>query len=227
MRTSYTCAASTQPVTVVRLAKRYGFRGFLDFKMAFLAQAEIAGGPENGTSADRRHSLSTSDALSAVLTHHVRSARDHCAQDIARLESDWNAQVFCKAVTLLKRAHTVWMHHSKAALPMAHCHADVLRTAGLKVQWIRPQEGAHAAQSEGWSAHDVLFTLSLASDGEGDFDAVCMAQRMGVPVIALTDQAQGFLAQVADAHLCVAKLGTGMRAISVAIVLAHALCDAT
>lgn len=27
----------TQPVTVVRLAKRYGFRGFLDFKMAFLA----------------------------------------------------------------------------------------------------------------------------------------------------------------------------------------------
>lgn len=268
----------TQPVTLVRLAKRYGFRGFLDFKMAFLAHTEddthdqeaahtAAGeaGPRAAYQATSATSMATAaapqrqvprqpprapDSLGAVLNHHARANLAQHQQGLSQLETDWSGESFCQAVTLLKRAQRVWLHHSPAAQAMAHCYADLLRAAGRTVLWIRPPGDAHEPpptqslpaystmlahgataaaattkipRSAGLSPQDVLLTLSLACDGAGDFDAVCMAQRMGVPVLALSDQAHGFLAQSADAHLCVVELGMGLRGLSAGLLLAQAI----
>jgi len=265
----------TQPVTLVRLAKRYGFRGFLDFKMAFLAHTEDDAHDQEAaptaveerpraaylatatttTAAAQRQSprqppSHTPDRLHAVLGHHVRASLAQHQQGLSQLQADWSGESFCQAVTLLKRAQRVWLHHSPAAQAMAHCYADLLRAAGRTVLWIRPPGDAHEPpptqslpaystmlahgataaaattkipRSAGLSPQDVLLTLSLACDGAGDFDAVCMAQRMGVPVLALSDQAQGFLAQSADAHLCVAELGMGLRGLSAGLLLAQAI----
>ncbi len=250
----------TQPVTLVRLAKRYGFRGFLDFKMAFLAHTEddthdqeaahtAAGeaGPRAACQATSATSRATAaapqrqvprqpprapDSLGAVLSHHARANLAQHQQGLSQLETDWSGLAFCQAVTLLKRAQRVWLHHSPTAQAIAHCYADLLRAAGRTVQWIRPPGNAYepplaaaakATPTGGLSPQDLLLTLSLACDGAGDFDAVCMAQRMGVPVLALSDQAQGFLAQSADAHLCVAELGMGLRGLSAGLLLAQAI----
>ena len=184
----------TQPVTVVRLAKRYGFRGFLDFKMAFLA--------------DAGQSASTTPALSLGL------------------ETDWHVDMnHHRAVHLLQRAHTVWVHAVQETAQIAHCYADMLRVAGLTVQWMcLPME----AQPNRWEGmeHDVLLSLSLMSDAGGDFDAVCMAQRLGIPVIAVTDDLNGCTSSAADAHVCVANLAQGLHGISAGLALAQAVHDA-
>lgn len=222
---------NTQPVTVVRLAKRYGYRGFLDFKMAFLAETHADLASDSGQ-VSPPHTLPGPrkvDTLGAVLTHHARATMDQHRSNLLQLEDDWGGQAFCKAITLLKRANRVWMHGSPAALRMAHCHAEFLRAAGLSVQWIRPHKDntaiypAHRGPAIGLTPNDVLLSLSLACDGEGELDAVYMAQRMGVPVVALTDQPHGLLAQTADVHLCVAALGTALGGMSAGMLLAHAL----
>ena len=229
---------NTQPVTVVRLAKRYGFRGFLDFKMAFLAETQAdPAAIESGASPAQRlqpaQHQSATDALGAVLGHHARATLEQQRLGLQQLELDWSGQAFCKAVTLLKRARRVWLHGSPAAMPMAACYAELLRAAGLSLQWIRPPtpetgsmravQSGTAQPAGGLCAHDVLLSLSLASDDEADLDAVYIAQRMGVAVLAITDQQHGSLARTADAHLYVAALGAGLQGLGAAMVLAHTL----
>lgn len=224
----------TQPVTVVRLAKRYGFRGFLDFKMAFLAQAhaEAPGLPDNATPLRDMRPRHRPDRLDAELTHHARAAMAQCLQGLSRLERDWRGASFSRAVALLQRAPTVWIHHSPTARPIARCYADLLCAAGCRVQWLEPSgsqcarpgtQAATTAHASGWSPHDVLLTLKLACDGEHGQEAACMVQGMGVPVVVLTDQPHTFQAQAADAHLCVTELGLGLRGLSAGMLLAQAL----
>lgn len=207
---------NTQPVTVVRLAKRYGFRGFLDFKMAFLAHAQEA----------------RPVSLDVALTHHTSTALAQWQQDLAQLEHDWSGAPFSRAVALLQRAPTVWIHHSPNALSIAHCYAALLRAAGCQVRWLEASgtcpvghdgQTPNAARASGWSKHDVLLTLSLACAGEGNPEAVCMAQHMGLPVVALSDQPRDFRADALGVHLYVAELGLGLRGLSAGLLLVRAL----
>ena len=183
----------TQPVTVVRLAKRYGFRGFLDFKMAFLADAGSAasGAPE--------HSLG--------------------------LATDWQSDASYRAVHLLQRARTVWLHATQETAQVAHCYADMLRMAGLTVQWIRLPVDSQPNRGE-LIERDVLLSLALMSDAGGGFEAMRMAQRLGIPVITITDGPDGCTPSAADAHLWVANLGQGLHGISAGLALAQAVHNA-
>jgi len=169
----------TQPVTVVRVAKRYGFRGFLDFKMAFLAEAERC--------------------APSVTTH------SHFAPH--------------RAVQLLVQARTVWVQATPETTHVAHCYAHMLRLAGLAVQWLHPSPGEA-------SEHDVLLSLSLAYDEASGTDAVRVAQRTGIPLVAITDGLEGFFSSTAGVHVSVAHLGDGLHGISAGMVLAYAVQDA-
>ncbi len=166
----------TQPVTVVRLAKRYGFRGFLDFKMAFLAGAEPG------------------------------EAIPHAPE---------STDGFYRSAQLLAQAHTVWLHAAPATARVAQCYADMLRVAGLRVQWRPPHP---------WypGACDVLLCVALGAEDRGD--AVAIAQAIGIPAVMVTDVRDTGTPEAADAYVCVAHLGQGLNGIPAGLALAHAVC---
>ncbi|SDP73355.1 transcriptional regulator, RpiR family [Rhodoferax sp. OV413] len=183
----------TQPVTVVRLAKRYGFRGFLDFKMAFLTDAGRA-------------------PTSAPEPPPVQEAEEH-------------GDAYSRAVHLLQQARTVWMHAAPQTAQIAHCYADMLRVAGLTVQWMHTPMDSPANP---WAARecDVLLSVALLSDPGSDFNPVGMAQRIGIPWVAITDGLGGCGYGAAAAQVCIAHLGQGLHGIPAGLALARAVRDA-
>lgn len=158
----------TQPVTVVRLAKRYGFRGFLDFKMAFLTEA---GAPPQ--------------------------------------VDDDTVNALGLAAHLLAQARTVWLQASPATAQVAQCYADMLRVAGLQVQWRRPPP---------WQPEpgDVLLWVALAAEST--------AAPQGMPVVRISDAPDA--SPLHHAHLCTPPLGQGLQGIPAGLALAQAVHSA-
>nr|WP_315243757.1 hypothetical protein [uncultured Albidiferax sp.] len=155
----------TQPVTVVRLAKRYGFRGFLDFKMAFLTEA---GAPP-------------------------------------QVDGD-TVNALGLAAHLLAQARTVWLQASPATTQVAQCYADMLRVAGLQVQWRPPTP---------WQPEpgDVLLWVALVSDRA--------TAPQGMPVVRISDAPDA--SPLHHAHLCTPPLGQGLQGIPAGLALAQAV----
>jgi DNA-binding MurR/RpiR family transcriptional regulator len=211
-------ACDTPPVTVVRLAKHYGFRGFLDFKMAFIVDGE-------GT-APRVPSLPAMEGWApqcrapgskgTLVQYHARAVMENCRHDMGLLRSDWSGTAFNRAVSLLKGGHT----------NVANCYADLFRVAGLTVQWVQQPEASHDPRRGQISERDVLLTMSLTPNIAGKSEVVHMAKRMGTPVIAVTDSLDNSLSRAADAHLYVANLGVAMHGVSAGMLLAHAIDSA-
>ncbi|BDT67111.1 hypothetical protein os1_12800 [Comamonadaceae bacterium OS-1] len=162
----------TQPVTVVRLAKRYGFRGFLDFKMAFLTEA----------GADQGQGL--------------------------QVDGD-TVNAFGLAAHLLVQARSVWLQASPATAQVAQCYADMLRVAGLQVQWQPPFP---------WQPEpgDVLLWVALATESA--------AAPHGIPVVRISDAPNA--SPLHHAHLCTPLLGQGLQGIPAGLTLAQAVHSA-
>jgi DNA-binding MurR/RpiR family transcriptional regulator len=221
-------ACDTPPVTVVRLAKHYGFRGFLDFKMAFIVDGE-------GT-APRVPSLPAMEGWApqcrapgskgTLVQYHARAVMENCRHDMGLLRSDWSGTAFNRAVSLLKGGHTIWMDCAKETTNVANCYADLFRVAGLTVQWVQQPEASHDPRRGQISERDVLLTMSLTPNIAGKSEVVHMAKRMGTPVIAVTDSLDNSLSRAADAHLYVANLGVAMHGVSAGMLLAHAIDSA-
>lgn len=218
----------TQPVTVVRLAKHYGFRGFLDFKMAFLVDEE--GGAPTPLSQPAimgwTPQYRTPSSKGTFVQYHARAVIENCRSEMGLLKSDWSGTAFNRAVRLLKGGHTIWMDCTKETLKVANCYADFLRVAGLTVQWVHQSNTSDDQHKFQIHQYDVLLTISLTPDIDGKFEAVHRAKCTGTPVIAVTDSLDNSLSRAVDAHLYVANLGVAMHGISAGMLLAHAIDSA-
>lgn len=192
----------TQPVTVVRLAKRYGFRGFMDFKMAFLE-------PEG-------HATETGNVIA------------QCRLAVAQQASD-TEPAYARAADLLRQARTVWLLCTVNAAAIAQCYAELLRLAGVSVQWLSlPQH----TQVWDWQMgrRDLILCVSLNAQAQVVTDAEALAQERGIALLTISDRLANQAAHAATAptaaHLSVANLGKGMQGLSAAIVLAQAVHEA-
>lgn len=218
----------TRPVTVVRLAKHYGFRGFLDFKMAFLVDGEGEAPTQSLQPAimGRVPQYRTQSSKCTHVQYHARAVMENCRHELGLLKNDWSGAAFNRAVRLLKVGHTIWMDCTKETIKVANCYADLFRAAGLTVQWAHQSDASHDLNICQLNEHDVLLMISLTPNITGKFEVVHMAKRFGIPVIAVTDSLDNSLSRAADAHLYVANLGVAMHGISAGMLLAHAIDSA-
>lgn len=115
----------TPPVTIVRLAKRYGFKGFCDLKFAFL---EDDGGAPGVTEA-----LVTS--LQAPRASAARQALDDAMRTIEALRPVVDHPGFMRAARWLREADEVWVStRLPADAPAAGCLMQGLQRNGLSMR---------------------------------------------------------------------------------------------
>ena len=197
----------TNPATVVRLAKRYGFRGYLDFKMAFLVS---------------QSSTNTFIKSECINAHRAESVMGYCRRSISQLEATWKDQALLSAVNALRHAKTVWILCTDETAQIAKCYAELLRLAGLEVQQMGMESGTHQYERL-LGVGDAILFISLMLYSKGYLDAITMAERHGLAIVVVADHLKDVALPAANAHLTVAELGIGMQGTSAAMVLAQAV----
>jgi hypothetical protein len=158
----------TAPVTVVRLAKRYGLKGFCELKYALL---EDAGNPPGAADAVVTRSHHASEA--SVAEHALEGA----LRTIGALRPIVDQPGFMQAARWLHEADVVWVSRQ---LPgdalVADCVTQGLQRHGVSVRsgWMT-RMAAHAC-ALGDKSVQLHVALASALHSAGDFSSAPMGQ---------------------------------------------------
>ncbi|MEX8493620.1 MurR/RpiR family transcriptional regulator [Sphaerotilus sp.] len=134
--TDFAQLTGTAPVTIVRLAKRYGFQGFYELKVAFLKQTDDA--------------FDTTDALPITRqtpeTATMPTALKEALGMIGGLRPVIDHPGFMQSVYWLHEANTVWVSGVRRAdQPLAGCVVHALRHDRLTARWTSKTRSDTAA----------------------------------------------------------------------------------
>ncbi|NDY93515.1 MurR/RpiR family transcriptional regulator [Ideonella livida] len=215
----------TQPSAVVRFAKHFGFHGFQELKQAF------------GEDFQRHHLGQRTDyreRMRPLLQQQPSRVRqgtelafeviDGACAGVKLLQREIRAEDLEAAITCLGGAHCLWVVGARRAYPVAGFLAYGLQSLSKPVQWVDFGGGMHEGQLRGLRGGDALLAISFAPYAPETLHAARVARTLGVPVVALTDAADGPLAREATISLCVPEASThGFRALTNAMTLAQAL----
>jgi hypothetical protein len=171
--------SGTAPVTIVRLAKRYGFKGFCELKFALLEEADALGPPAG--CGDMRPWRSDSGM--------VHQALAGALETISAIGSIVANPGFMQAARWLHEADTVWIN---AVMPadalLVDCLTQSLQRDGVRV---RPGRMTQMAAHE-WALSDksVQLHVALASapPGTGDLRSTEVGQACRQIVLARASQ---------------------------------------
>jgi hypothetical protein len=152
--TDFAQLTGTTPVTVVRLAKRYGFRGYYELKFAFLAATP----PAPALDTDIRPTLDTSG--------HTGDLVHGAARALGLLRELLQSRAFGQAAQWFEDSDEVWLQAESAAdASLAACISAALKHAGFQVR-LRPP-GQSPRPSTRRNAKTVHLHLALHGDPAG------------------------------------------------------------
>ena len=168
--TDFARLTDTTPVTVVRLAKRYGFQGFYELKFAFLLDDD--GAPPAAMTDESEPSPSDPQSL--------RGAQ----RAIAALRSVVEHPAFMQTARWLLEADGVWVGSaSRADEALAGCMVQSLQFAGLPARSASTDR--LEAQASSTFSRSVHLHVALTGESPGTIGTVHSAARWQDRVIAL------------------------------------------
>lgn len=215
----------TQPSAVVRFAKRYGFIGFHDFKLAFVVDGHAN---HRNHSYEYRQRITSANLLPGASIDQSTAAAfefiDQACEDIKLLRRDSNFSDMREAVNALANANVIWIIGAGRAFSVASYLAYGLQNLDKPIQLIQFTGGMHTGQLRGIRSNDAMIAISFAPYSDETVLATLAARTAGAAVVCMTDSLSSPLVGESTAHLLVQE-GTlhGFRAVTNAITLAQAL----
>jgi DNA-binding MurR/RpiR family transcriptional regulator len=215
----------TQPSAVVRFAKRYGFTGFHDFKLAFVVDGHA--NHRNHAYEYQQRIASAKLLLDASVDQSTAAAFefiDRACEDIKLLRRNPNFSDMREAVSALANANVIWIIGAGRAFSVASYLAYGLQNLDKPIQLIQFTGGMHTGQLRGIRPNDAMIAISFAPYSDETILATLAAKTVGAAVVCMTDSLSSPLVGESTAHLLVQEGSVhGFRAVTNAITLAQAL----
>ncbi len=190
--------AGTSGATVVRLAERLGYDGWVDLQ----AQARVGLGQQLRPATERIREASKGDVLSQT------AARE--AENVRRTLAGVDRDAFAMAVEhLAESTRAVRIVAGDAEAGIATFLVDALDLLRPQVQRVSGSPTAVARQLAHARRGDVLVAVDLRRYERWVLDAAALAHGVGMVVIAITDSVLSPLARQASATFVITAEGAG------------------
>jgi DNA-binding MurR/RpiR family transcriptional regulator len=210
--------AQVHSSSLVRFAAMVGLSGYPG--LVRLCREQLASEAQLVHRLDRaRRHTATAELLGAVVEHDQRNL----ARTFAQLDhADWD-----RAVALLADAPAVSVIGLRKCFSPAYLMSYLLHLVRPRVRQIGGGGGLLVDELRELGPADVLVAVSIRRYARDTVRAVEYARRVGVVVIALTDDPSSPLARLADVTFYVSTAGvTVLRSLSVFTSLVQALATA-
>jgi len=210
--------AQVHSSSLVRFAAMFGLSGYPG--LVRLCREQLASEAQLVHRLDRaRRHTATDELLGAVVEHDQRNL----ARTFAQLDhADWD-----RAVALLADAPAVSVIGLRKCFSVAYLMSYLLHLVRPRVRQIGGGGGLLVDELRELDPADVLVAVSIRRYARDTVRAVEYARRVGVVVVALTDDPSSPLAPLADVTFYVSTAGvTVLRSLSVFTSLVQALATA-
>lgn len=211
--------AGVPPSAVMRFCQLMGFSGFAEMQRLFRS-ALPTGLPDYATRLANLKAGS-SDAPSALVAEFIDAGR----LSLEALAQNLNETQLDQAVACLSQAGTIHLAGLRRSFPVVAYLAYVFEKLGIPAL-LHDRTGG-LDQRAALRPGDVLLVVSFAPYSAETVALAQAAKSAGLPVVALSDIAQGPLAGLADTTLIVTEVDFGaFRSLSATIALALSLAVA-
>lgn len=188
---AFAAQAQVRPATLLRLAQRLGFDGWVELKNCFIADL----GPGGESYGARAEKLVRDGAHS--LREQMFGAH---AQNLA-LGREQNRDAMEQAVSLMESARQVYICGFRASFPIAWSLYYVYRLFNRRVSLIDGFANNDEMFTREFGADDTVAIVGFAPYSRETLQVLEAAKRAGSKVVALSDSPLSPLAQQADCRL--------------------------
>ncbi|NDJ58101.1 MurR/RpiR family transcriptional regulator [Enterobacteriaceae bacterium 4M9] len=188
---SFSTLASVKPATLLRLAQRLGYSGWVELKNDFIDELGLSA---EGYAAKAEKLVRDK---SPTLSEQMLAAQ---ADNLARSQQD-NAATLEQAVEVMESAAHVYVCGFRASFPIAWSLYYVWRLFKHRVSLIDGFAGNDEMFTRDFTAQDVLVIVGFAPYSRETLQVLSAARRAGMRIVALSDSPLAPLAQEADVTL--------------------------
>lgn len=182
--------ANLQPSTLLRLAKKLGFTGWVDLKSTYIKEI----GFSDGLYAKKARDLIKQDK------NFYKSIFDSTKENIDQTEKN-NIQSIDKAVSLLEQGDTIYICGFRASYPIAYSLFYVYRLFKKNVLMLDGHAGNFEMHTRDFEKGDVVVLVSFAPYSREIMTIYQAAKETGCKVIVITDKQVSSFASNADVSL--------------------------
>ncbi len=182
--------ASVQPSTLLRLAKKLGFTGWVELKSAYIEEIGLS----DGLYAEKARTLIGQDK------HFYKSLFQSTKNNIERTDKA-NLQAIDEAVSILEQGKSVYICGFRSSFPIAYSLFYVYRLFKKNVFMIDGHAGNFEMHSREFEPDDVVVLISFAPYSREIMTLYQAAKDAGSKIIAITDKQVSSLALNADTAL--------------------------
>ncbi len=182
--------ASVQPSTLLRLAKKLGFKGWVELKSAYISEIGLS----DGLYAEKARTLIGKDK-------HFYKSLFHSTKDNIERTDKANIQAVDQAVALLEQGNSVYICGFRASFPVAYSLFYVYRLFKKNVFMIDGHAGNFEMHTREFEPDDVVVLISFAPYSREIMTLYQAAKDAGCKIIAITDKQVSSLALNADTAL--------------------------
>lgn len=211
--------SQVQPSTLVRFAQAIGYGGFSDLQAVFRERLR-----ERGSSYEER--LETivgsmgDNGVNQIFSGVIAAATASIDQMVSRV----SAQQFEEAVALLANAQTIWLLAQRRSFPVTTYMSYMLGKMKVRSQLVSSPFGVEPEMMEFASKSDAALAISFAPYSSGTIEHARILNRLGVPIISITDSAFSPLTAMSNLSFEIAESDfAGFRSITATMALANAI----
>ncbi len=188
---SFSTLASVKPATLLRLAQRLGYSGWVELKNDFIDELGLSA---EGYAAKAEKLVRDK---SPTLSEQMLAAQ---ADNLARSQQD-NAATLEQAVEVMESAAHVYVCGFRASFPIAWSLYYVWRLFKHRVSLIDGFAGNDEMFTRDFTEQDVLVIVGFAPYSRETLQVLSAARRARMRIVALSDSPLAPLAQEADVTL--------------------------
>ena len=134
------------------------------------------------------------------------------------------AQQFVEAVALLANAQTIWLLAQRRSFPVTTYLSYMVGKMKVRSQLVSSPFGVEPEMMEFATSSDAALAISFAPYSSGTVDHARILQRLGVPIISITDSAFSPLTSMSKLWFEIAEADfAGFRSITASMALANAI----
>jgi DNA-binding MurR/RpiR family transcriptional regulator len=188
--------AGVHPTTMVRLARRFDFQSFNDFRRLF--QKRLRGHPSDYARRARdlqKHAGGAQDLVAAVMEKGLANLRQSFEVN--------GAERFQRAVENIIAGRRVYMAGLRSCYPVAFYFHYIYRVFRDNGVLLHGQGGTFSDELRNFTAADVVVAISFEPYSKETVAAVEFARARGGSAVALTDSLISPLARSADSVLLI------------------------
>jgi DNA-binding MurR/RpiR family transcriptional regulator len=212
--------AAVHPSTMVRLAKRFDFPGYAEFREPFRERLRTHPAHYASRARSLQARRATADTEHPLYQEIVLAGSDN----IERTFDDISPEALVAAVETLAAARRIYVVGMRKCYPVAFYFHYACRMFRDDVVLLNGWAATMGDELRGLEGGDALLAVSFDPYTRETVSAVCHAARVGAAIVAVTDSAVSPLARAARHTLLVANRSPSFfRSLVGAMALAEAL----